>query len=208
MKGFTYEYETKSECLETYEWDNVWWEHANDPTKPRVLYIGDSISCGARGHLNTMLEGEVYLDNLGTSKGIDNPFFADTIKFFATQQGKRCAVFFNNGLHGWHLDDETEYKQYYEKMIVFLKEEFSGTPLFLLLTTPVADAERDVRVVARNRVVAELAEKYGVPTLDYYSVIKAHTEWLSPRDGVHLTGEGSQAIGRLAVAEIQKIVKG
>ena len=59
-----------------------------------------------------------------------------------------------------------------------------------------------------GRNTVELAEKYGVPTLDYYSVIKAHTEWLSPRDGVHLAGEGSRAIGKLAVAEIQKIVKG
>ena len=51
---YTFQSERNSEKLETYEWDNVWWEQAPDNEKKRVLYIGDSISCGIR-HIATEL---------------------------------------------------------------------------------------------------------------------------------------------------------
>ena len=34
--------------LEKYEWDSLWWEQTGESQKPRVLYIGDSISDGLR----------------------------------------------------------------------------------------------------------------------------------------------------------------
>ena len=30
MSDFTYEFSTPKSSLETYEWDNLWWEKAND----------------------------------------------------------------------------------------------------------------------------------------------------------------------------------
>ena len=48
MSDFTYENMDRSTKLETYEWDHVRWEHAATDDVPRVLYIGDSISCGTR----------------------------------------------------------------------------------------------------------------------------------------------------------------
>ena len=44
-------------------------------------------------------------------------------------------------------------------MIRFLLSEFDGTPLVLILTTHVADPERDLRVKERNNVVLALAKK-------------------------------------------------
>ena len=114
--------------METYEWDNVWWEQTNKTDTPRVLYIGDSISCGTRRKATEISKEQLLFDGFGTSKAVDNPYLIDSIRLFAKQQGNRSAILFNNGLHGWHLQDETEYKQYYEKMIQFLINEFSGTP--------------------------------------------------------------------------------
>ena len=37
-----------------------------------------------------------------------------SVKLFAQQESRRDAVVFNNGLHGWHLDDSTEYAEHYE----------------------------------------------------------------------------------------------
>jgi hypothetical protein len=48
MNCFTYETSEKLNKLEKYEWDNVWWEQTADKTAKRILYIGDSISCGTR----------------------------------------------------------------------------------------------------------------------------------------------------------------
>ena len=99
--------------LEVFEWDNVWWECADTAGIPRVLYIGDSISCGIRRIATQLTNEEILFDGFGTSKGIDNPYLMDSIKLFAEQEGKREAVLFNNGLHGWHLDDEKEYKEHF-----------------------------------------------------------------------------------------------
>lgn len=188
MSDFTYEFENKYERLETYEWDNVWWEHADRDDITRVLYIGDSISCGTR-RIATETAGDIYFDGLGTSKAVDNPYFFDTISMFGHQQSSRSAVLFNNGLHGWHLDDKTDYKEHYDKLVQFLMTEFEATPVYLLLTTHVADDTRDKRVVERNRVVLEIADKYGLQVIDLYTPVLEHPVFLSG-DGVHLTKDG------------------
>ena len=143
----------------------------------------------------------IFFDGFGTSKALDNTHFADAIRLFAKQQGERQVILFNNGLHGWHLNDEDEYAQYYEKMIAFLLSEYSGTPLFLLLTTHVADSERDARVQARNRAASSLAQKYGLPVIDLYCITKEHADLLSP-DGVHFVGDGYRLIAEEIVRRI------
>lgn len=203
MGEFTYETETRKWERETYEWDNVWWEHTERTDVPRVLYIGDSISCAARRMATAASENTIYFDGLGTSKALDNPFFPGLIHMFAAQQGQRKAVLFNNGLHGWHLDDETEYAQHYEQMIRVLLSEFEGTPVVLLLTTHVANPDRDKRVQARNRVVKALAEKYNLPTIDLYTLTKEGGDLLSG-DGVHLKPEGYQLLSACLVENVRK----
>ena len=113
---------------------------------------------------------------------------------------------FNNGLHGWHLDDATDYAKEYEKMLCFLLKEFEGTPIVLLLTTHVANEERDARVRARNRVVCELAEKYGLSVIDLYTVTKEHSELLG-NDGVHFSKEGWQLLADVLVENVKEIIK-
>ena len=202
MSGFTYEFENNYEKLETYEWDNVWWEHANEAGAARALYIGDSISCGTRRIATEVAENKIYFDGFGTSKAVDNPYFADSVRSFARQQGNRGVVFFNNGLHGWHLDDKTEYPKFYEELVKFLVEEFKGTPVEIVLTTAVADPERNARVVERNAAACAIAEKYGLATVDFYSIVKGNMELLIG-DGVHLKSEGY----RLLAAELVKRAK-
>ena len=107
MENFTFE--VASTPLETYEWDNAWIEKSADKKTPRIFYIGDSISCGTRGSINQIAQGKLLCDGFGTSKALDNKAFLPAIKVFASQMERYDVVFFNNGLHGWHLDDETEY---------------------------------------------------------------------------------------------------
>ena len=203
MSDYTYEFEKRSVPLETYEWDNVWWEQTDKTDAPRVLYIGDSISCNARRVATDVAENRVLFDGLGTSKGVDNPYFPETVRLFAAQQGERAAILFNNGLHGWHLDDETAYKQSYESMVKFLVKEFEGTPVILVLTTSVRNAERDARVVVRNRAVSEIAEKYGLEVIDLYTPTHEHPELIAA-DGVHLVWEGYKLLASELVAGVKR----
>lgn len=177
---------------ETYEWDNVWIDHAEDLARRRVLYIGDSISCGSRYIATGQTQEAILFDGFGTSKALDNPYFKDAIRLFAAQESQRSAVLFNNGLHGFHLDDETEYPVLYDQMVRFLLKEFEGTPVLIVLTTHVADAATEQRVILRNKAAREIADRYGLPVIDLYTVSCENRDQLT--DGVHFTQEGYHAL--------------
>ena len=201
--NFTYEL-NKTEKLETYEWDNLWWEHANDPSKERILIIGDSITCGYRGIVNKILQGESYADGLGTSKSVDNPKMFALIDYVLSQQSNCKLIQFNNGLHGWHLDVQA-YKEYYWQIVKYLKEKYPDKKLVLVLTTPVRDntnlqnmAERNAEVIRRNQAVREIAASENIPVNDLYEVIIQHPEVYSP-DGVHLLQEGYEMLAQKCV---------
>ena len=202
VSRYTYESENNNANLETYEWDNVWWEQTGREDARRLLYIGDSISCATRRAITAASENKVLVDGFGTSKALDNPFLFDAIRLFAKQQSYRNAVLFNNGLHGWHLADDTEYACYYERAVQFLLDEFGDTPIFILLTTSVANAEREARVQRRNAITAEIAAKYRLPIVDLYAVSVEFSE-LRSADGVHYTAEGYAKFAEKILADLQ-----
>lgn len=206
MSDFTYEFNNRSQPLEKFEWDNVWWEQADVTGVPRVLYIGDSISCATRRVATAAAEGKIFFDGFGTSKAVDNPYFSESVRLFAQQQGERELIIFNNGLHGWHLDDDTEYIQYYEQLVKFLLSEFGATPIVLILTTAIADEKRNARVIKRNNAVVKLAAAYNLSVVDLYSVVNEHRELLSP-DGVHLIPEGYKLLASALLSHINGLIK-
>lgn len=204
MTSFTYEFENKKTSLERYEWDNVWWERNDLTDRDRILYIGDSISCATRRFATMESNESILFDGVGTSKSIDNPYFESLIKSFAMQQGNRKAIIFNNGLHGWHLDDTTEYREHYEKMVKFLLSEFKGVPIFIVLTTAVEDRERNDRVIIRNEVAQSVAKEYSLKVIDLYSITNEHRDLLSS-DGVHLVEEGYKLLAKEIVEKVKSI---
>ena len=205
MSQYTYEHENKGTALETYEWDNVWWEKPSRNDVPRVLYIGDSISCATRRIATSYSGDKILFDGFGTSKALDNPFLFDSIRMFAKQQKHRDAILFNNGLHGWHLDDGIEYLHYYEKTVRFLLDEFKDTPIAILLTTSVSDTEREQRVKLRNKVAAQVAAKYRLPLVDLYS-LSAEVAEFRTADGVHFNTDGYRRFAEQIVSDLKNII--
>lgn len=203
MDTFTYETTDNNTELETYEWDNVWWEQAGNHVRDRVLYIGDSISCGIRQTATKLSGGKLLFDGFGTSKAVDNPFFMDSIRLFAEQQKYRKLILFNNGLHGFHLDDEEAYGFHYENMVKFLLKEYEGIPLILVLTTWIAQ-ERRGRVEARNRTVRGIAAKYNLPVIDLYTEAEKHADLISD-DGVHFLEEGYEKLAEKILESISAL---
>ncbi len=205
MSNLTYEFEKRQNSLETYEWDYVWWDHAGTRGVSRVLYIGDSISFATRPVATSIADNEIFFDGFSTSKALDNPYFKDAVRLFALQQGERKAIVFNNGLHGWHLEDTTEYKEHYESFLQFLLKEFEGTPIILLLTTSVENPERNARVQVRNEAAKELGKKYGLPVLDFYSPIYKLREHIFS-DGVHLIPDGYKLLAEMLVEKVKEVI--
>ncbi|MDD6915147.1 MAG: SGNH/GDSL hydrolase family protein [Eubacteriales bacterium] len=186
MSDFTYETENRMNKYETYEWDDMWIDHANETDRKRAAYIGDSISVGTRRIATARTNEEILFDGFGTSKALDNPYFKDSIRLFLNQVPNIDTVLFNNGLHGWHLNDETEYKTLYDEMIQFILSEIKDAKLYILLTTAVIDKDDNDRVKLRNIAAREVAEKYSIPVIDLYDITSANISEISP-DGIHPT---------------------
>ena len=186
MSEFTYETDNRNSKYETYEWDSMWIEYANENGRKRAAYIGDSISCGTRQIATARTKKEILFDGFGTSKALDNPYFKDSLRLFLKQLPNVDTVLFNNGLHGWHLKDETEYKALYDEMIKFLTDEISGAKLYILLTTSVVKKEDNARVELRNAAAKEIAEKYSIPVIDLYELTSKNIAEIS-HDGLHPT---------------------
>ena len=203
-KDFTFQTESNGSALEDLEWDNTWWEQAPDTSSARVLYIGDSISCGTRKTATLVSGNKILFDGFGSSKAIDNPFFEESLRLFAKQEGYRQAVLFNNGLHGWHLDDSGSYAEYYIKMLRFLKAEFKNTPVAVVLTTAVADPVRNERVKERNKAALSAAAEENCPVIDLFSVSEKYSH-LRSNDGVHFSDEGYTRLAEEIVKEVKRI---
>jgi lysophospholipase L1-like esterase len=204
MSDFTYEKDSQISELETYEWDNVWWEQAPKQDATRVLYIGDSISCALRRKATAISNDELLFDGFGTSKAVDNPYFLPSVKSFATQQRERRVVIFNNGLHGWHLTEEA-YGEHYKKLVTALKDEFSDSVIALVLTTAITDVERNERVKVRNEKVKAIAKELSLPIIDLNEVSAKNISLISG-DGVHFTDKGYDVMATFLVDKVRKLI--
>ena len=192
MHSDTYEITNTKQTLETYEWDRLWIDHPYDTDARRVLYIGDSISYATRSVLAKQAI-DLHWDGFATSKAVDNPFFPDTLRLLHAQAPAPDVLLFNNGLHGWHLEDETEYAEAYESILCFLLEEWKGAQIGPVLTTCLANEERNARVQKRNEAVRAMAERHSLPVLDLYSVSLVNRDKISA-DGVHFTEQGYERL--------------
>ncbi|MBR5313877.1 MAG: SGNH/GDSL hydrolase family protein [Clostridia bacterium] len=206
MKKSDYNIGENSHTLETYEWDNLWIHQTGDENTPRILYIGDSISQMTRTQATQESENKLFFDGFASSKALDNPYFYDSISLFAKQEKHRDAVIFNNGLHGWHLNDEEQYPYFYEKTVEFLLEEFKGTPIFLVLTTSVTSSETELRVCERNKAVLSIAKKYNLPVIDLHSVSLEYSQFRKD-DGIHYMPDGYKQFAKQIVRDLQELIR-
>ena len=183
--------------LEEKEWTQVWLDEAMDTTTPRVLLVGDSIFNGIISNIITMVDGTVLFDSFCSSKAVDNPYLIEELELFMRQEGHRKVIVFNNGLHGWHLDDEIRYEEGYEKIISSLKEKYPDTQIVVSLTTAIKD-EHLPRVLVRNEVAKKIASKYQCPVMDMYAESKKQEQWMA-EDGIHFLYEGYRALSRFII---------
>ena len=192
MTSFTYEPENQSP-LETYEWDSTWISHTEKEEARRILYIGDSISCALRTVLTPMSGESILFDGFGTSKAVDNPLFLPMLSLWMQEERHRDLILFNNGLHGFHLEDTEAYAAAYEATVRAILAEAPATPLVLVLSTYTPTAHE--RVLRRNEAVCKIAERLSLPVLDLYTPSYEHRALLS-EDEVHFTPAGYEVLAR------------
>lgn len=191
--------------LETYEWDNTWIEKSNETNAKSVLYIGGSISWGTRIFLNSVSGGKILFDGYGTSKALDNPHYFPSPSIFARQEKYRNAVLFNNGLHGWHINEE-DYSKLYNEFLDKLINEFSDTLIIPVLTTFVTNSDyHNDRVIERNRIVRNIADLKNLPIVDLYTASEKNRH-LQSADGVHFTESGYTVLANEVLRELKGLI--
>ena len=197
---------------EDIEWSDFWWSHEPDTSKPRVLFIGNSISRGYYPAVSSKLSGIVNCDRYSTSRNIEDPALFRETKI-AMEKYRHAVIHFNNGLHGWHLTND-QYEKGMTKFVKFLKANKSkGSVLIYSLTTPVPSKEAGLKldpvknkvVLDRNRIARKVMEENSIPVIDLYGLMEPQLEKYSGSKGdVHYNKEGYERLAEKISNEILK----
>ena len=190
---------------EDIEWTQLWIPSLSKSDLPRVLLVGDSICNAYYESVAQQLAGKAYVAKLATSASLGDPAQLDQLTFLLKNY-KFDVIHFNNGLHGFDYTEE-QYKNDIPKLLDLFKKYAPKSKLIWALSTPMRKPAPNVaqfhpenpRVTARNKIVAEVAAKEGIPVNDLNSLVKDHPEYWS-NDGVHFKPEG-QAVEAKQVAK-------
>ena len=89
-------------------------------------------------------------------------------------------------------------------MVKFLLIKFENTPVYIALTTYVENnKERAERVIVRNQIAKEIADRYDLVVIDLYTVSLEIADLLST-DGVHFVSEGYERLAEEIIRVISK----
>ena len=197
---------------EKYEWARLWFEEASNPSLPRILLIGDSITAGYRPFVNELMNGKAVVDQLATSGAINDPLYLKQISLMLSEYPYK-AIHFNNGLHGWHLK-AAAYEESLKIVIDKIRELQENCILILATTTPSTvkgkpseiNLEKDKIIRDRNSILVTAASEYKLDINDLYSHIEGRSE-LRSDDGSHYTQEGYRILAEKVTECLQSVVQ-
>lgn len=199
----TLEIENKIGKLEKIEWDDLWFQEADNKSVKRVLFIGDSITRGFRPFINSMLnEQNRVADQLATSKSVDNPYFCSLIDYAVSQQPDCDIIHILLGAHGSHINI-LEYEKGFRKIIEHLVIKYPEKKFLIANYRPFRNSknlselsENISLYTERGVIMKNVAEEYAFPFVDLYRVIADRNEIfdLYTSDGVHLKDKGYELL--------------
>lgn len=198
---------------EQIEWSRFRWEQESTTDKPRILFIGNSISVGYFQIVADRLKEAANCDHYATSRSVEDPAFYKETKM-AMGKYNHQIIHFNNGLHGWHLNCE-QYEKGLRKYVRFLMKNKAKTcQLVYSLTTPYPSKEPDIKldekmnsvVLERNRIAIKVMSEYKISIVDLYNLVEPKLERYSIRKGdLHYKREGYELMAEKITKEILKV---
>jgi lysophospholipase L1-like esterase len=180
----------------------------DDPTLPRVLLIGDSISMGYTLPVRNSLQGKANVhrppENCGTTtRGVEQ---LDSW----LGEGHWNVIHFNFGLHDLkYVDGKPQVSlEDYEKNLRTIIKRLRQTEAKLIWcsTTPVPKKSSPPRhnddVLAYNAVAGKVMKENGVPIDDLYAFAQPQMEKIQRPDNVHFTTDGSETLAK----QVSKVI--
>lgn len=173
---------------------NAWDFVKDDPSLPRVLLIGDSVSRGYTQATRAALAGKANVHrapaNCGpTTSGLKNieAWLGD---------GKWDLIHFNFGIHD-RSAPVADYTARLEKLVERLQA--TGATLVWASTTPIPDkpdaGQTAASIVEKNSAAAAVMKKHGIATDDLFAFITPHLGDVQPPGDVHFTAAGYDLLG-------------
>ena len=189
--------EGRSSC-----WDFV----QDDPKLPRVLLIGDSVSCGYTLATRKFLTGKANVrrapENCGpTANGLKKMdiWLGD---------GKWDVIHFNFGIHD-RATPISDYTQRLEQLIERMGK--TGAKLIWASTTPIPDdpakKQTAASIIERNQVAADVMKKHGIAIDDLFAAVTPRLAEVQNPNDVHFNASGSDFLGQKVADSIQKALK-
>ncbi len=189
--------------LENNDWSKIWIENANQSDKPRILFVGDSITDGYYNLVKESLSDEYYLAYYVTSKFINNPDLQTELTTILKRYNFEI-IQVNNGLHGWDYSIN-EYQNGLKSLVGLLNEHAPESLFIWCLTTPVRHEENldylgklNQDVTLRNQAALEILGKNDFLINDLYQGMLEHPEYYK-EDGFHFNNKGKEAQAKLIV---------
>ncbi len=201
-----------------------------DPSLPRILVVGDSISMGYRRYITEHYKGKAYVDYwVGGSwlNGANSILGQDpALKKAWTgvlALGPYDAITWNPmGLHVWnpkhvpHRSPADKMPQMIQALVDHIMAVKSDkTRLIWVTTTPfcmpgrkgkeVGKIDEDMSdfIVKYNAICSGVVAKHGIPQVDLWAFAEKNLDKVGG-DGVHWTGEASKLMADLLIQEIDK----
>ena len=194
----------------------------DDPSLPRVLLIGDSISIGYTLPVRALLKGQANVHRPPTNCGPTIRGLQQIDKWVGEK--KWDVIHFNWGLHdlkymgpngqnlakpgaeGSHQQvPPAKYEQNLRKLVTRLKE--TGATLIWCSTTPVPKGVAGRVVgdsVKYNKIAEKVMQENDVVINDLYAFALPKCEEIMRPVNVHFTPDGSKELAKQVVATIRK----
>lgn len=199
-----------------------------DPSLPRILVVGDSISMGYRSYITKHFEGRAYVDYW-----VGGTWFGkDAVKGENSDPKRGWRGVFSHGpydvvswnamtLHMWNLNQawrcpEESLEPNMLEMTEFLQKNFPETKFIWVRCTPVRNNLPDGtpvlenpandRVVRYNRIVDGVMKKRGIPEVDLYAIAVSRLGTIRKgwADTVHWDSATSKLFADAIIREMEK----
>lgn len=185
---------------------NAWDFVQDDPSLPRVLLIGDSVSRGYTQAVRKQLEGKANVHRAPANCGPT----ASGLKNIETWlgDGQWDLIHFNFGIHDRNTP-LADYTARLEQLVIRLKQ--TGARLVWAATTPIPDSadgkQTAASIIERNQAAAALMAEHGIAINDLFTAVSPHLGNMQPLNDVHFTSAGYLFLGQTVAASITEHLK-
>lgn len=192
---------------ESVEWCDIWVPSPCSTNRPRVLFVGDSITKDYYGSVCEQIGERAVCVKFATSSSVADPAFHKQLEAVCSQY-RFSVVHFNNGLHGFDYTEE-EYREGYELALRYIRKTAPSAKLILALSTPLRsvggeNSRFNSKIDERNRIVQELAIQFGCEVNNLHSITDNHPEYY--RDVYHYKPEAIALQASLVSKEVGRLL--